>query len=154
MKRQIMLLMLAGLLAAAITSCASLEYWGTTNPPVARIKVFNYRETTDIGIATRLYFSVTNVTDQELRDLTLTVTVHPSDGVVLPYQETTIDRIGPNATWTPAEPFMVTDDHSGNITVFFTVSQNGKYLAKDYAIIHVDSMNDRDHEGHDEVTMN
>jgi hypothetical protein len=113
---------------------------------VARLKVFDYMETTDIGIVTDIYFSVTNVTDQELRDLTLTVTANPSYGVELPFTETTIDRIAPNGTWTPREPFLVRSQYSGEITVFFTLTKNGKFLSKDYAIIQVspDFDHDRD----------
>ncbi len=144
MKRHMLTFTLAGLLALGLVSCAWTENWGTTNPPVARLKVFDYTETTDVGIGTDIYFSVTNVTDQELRDLTLTVTANPSYDVDLPFEEMTIDRIAPNAVWTPRTPFVVTSQHSGEITIFFTLTEDGKFLSRDYAIIQVGPEFDHD----------
>ncbi len=77
MKRQLMLLFLVGLLAAAMASCTSAGTWGTTNPPIVKVKVFNYLESAQAGTVSEIYFSVTNVTDQELRDLTLDGDIKP-----------------------------------------------------------------------------
>lgn len=135
MKRQLMLLFLVGLLAAAMASCTSAGTWGTTNPPIVKVKVFNYLESAQAGTVSEIYFSVTNVTDQELRDLTLTVTSSRTRFVELPYTEMKIDRIAPNGTWTPPEPFTIRSRYPGEISVFFTVTEEGKYLAKDYALV-------------------
>jgi len=135
MKKQLMLLFLVGLLAAAMASCTSTETWGTTNPAIVKVKVFNYLESAQAGTASEIYFTVTNVTDQELRDLTLTVTTSRSRFVEVPFTEMTIDRIAPNGTWTPREPFTIRSRYPGEISVFFTVTENGKYLAKDYALV-------------------
>jgi photosystem II stability/assembly factor-like uncharacterized protein len=124
-------------IGAAAASCATGGTWGTTNPPVVVVNVTNFSSTTDIGIGTEISFSVRNVTDRDLTDLTLTVTTNPSNGVVVPFREMTIDRIEAGRTWTPRQPFLVRGKHAGQTAVFFTVSRNGEFLAKDYAIISV-----------------
>jgi uncharacterized membrane protein len=124
-------------LIALGASCATMSNWGTTNPPVARVTVVNFDESTEIGIATEIYFSIANVTDQDLTGLTLTVTQNPSDGLKLPFSEMTIDRIPAHGSWTLDKAFMVTGEKAGSSAVFFTVSKNGEYLAKDYAMVHV-----------------
>jgi hypothetical protein len=123
-------LILVGLFAV-LASCA------TAGPSVVVVKVDNFAEQTEVGMATEIYFSVANVTDQELKNLTLTVTTNPSDSIDLPFKELAIDRIGPNSTWSPAQPFLITGRHAGPASIFFTVTQDGKFLAKDYALIGV-----------------
>lgn len=129
-------------LIALGASCATTGYWGTTNPPIARVKVFNFNESTQVGITTELDFSITNVTDQDLTGLTLTITQNPSDGLELPFKEMTIDRIPAHGTWTPAEPFLVRGRLAGSSAVFFTVTKDGAYLAKDYALVNVGTEGD------------
>ena len=137
MKRQMTILLMVGILAGAAASCATTNTWGTTNPPIAVVEVLNFTTSTDIGITTEIGFSVKNVTERELTDLTLTVTTNPSGGVDLPFKEMTIDRIEPNGTWAPREPFLVRGRRSGTTAVFFTVTQDGRFLARDYALVGV-----------------
>ncbi len=143
----------AGLLSSLllVASCATTGSWATTDPPIARLNVVNFAESTDIGIATEIDFSITNVTDQDLTGLTLTVTQNPANNLELPFTETTIDRIPAHGSWAPSppftvrsEPFMYRGQTPGPTVVFFTLTQNGKFLAKDYALVDVSSGGDDD----------
>jgi hypothetical protein len=129
----LLIVMCVGVMAA---SCASLNNWGTTDPPIARVNVINFAPSTDIGITTEINFSVANVTDQDLTGLTLTITTNPSDGLELPYREKTIDRISAHGTWNPG-PYIVRGRKSGTTSVFFMVSKDGTFLAKDYSLVNV-----------------
>jgi hypothetical protein len=139
------LTVMAVLILAA--SCATLSNWGTTDPPIARVKVFNFSEYTDIGITTEISFSVTNVTDQDLTGLTLAVTQNPSNGLKLPFTEMTIERIPAHGTWKPDKAFLVTGKKAGSTVVFFTVTKGGEFLAKDYGTVNVSP--DEDFNRHD-----
>ncbi len=127
-----------------VASCATMGDWGTTNPPIARLKVVNFTENTAVRVGTEIDFSITNVTDQDLTGLTLTVTQNPSDGVYLPFTEMTIDRIPAHGSWAPNPPFVVSGRSQGPAVVFFTLTQNGKFLAKDYAMVGVTLNEDND----------
>ncbi len=134
-----------------MVSCATTSDWGTTNPPIARLKVVNFAESTDIGIATEIDFSITNLTDQDLTNLTLTVTQNPAYNLELPFTEMTIDRIPAHGGWSPnppfsvrSEPFMYRGRTPGPTVIYFTLTQNGKFLAKDYALVNVSSGGDND----------
>ncbi len=131
---------LGGSLVAALmllAACATVNTWGTTNPPIARLKVFDYTQYTDIDAGVQIDFSINNVTDQDLTNLTLTVTQNPSNGVYLPFTEMTIDRIPAHGTWTPNRPFVVRGRYAGSSVVFLTLTENGKFLAKDYGMVWV-----------------
>jgi hypothetical protein len=129
-------------LIALGASCATTSYWGTTNPPIARVKVFNFDESIQIGMTTEINFSITNATDQDLTGLTLAITQNPSDGLELPFTEMTIDRIPAHGTWTPTTPFLVRGKTAGSSAIFFTVTKDGAYLAKDYALVNVGADDD------------
>ncbi len=121
----------------AAGSCATVGERGTAESPVVRVGVVNFLSSTDIGINTEINFSVVNLTDQELKDLTLTVDLNPSDGVDVPFTTTTIDRIPPKGSWTPGEPFLVRGRRPGQTTVFFIVTKDGTLLGRNYTIVDV-----------------
>jgi hypothetical protein len=126
---------LLALMAAG--SCATMGNEGTAGSPEARVAVVNFISATDIGITTEIDFSVINLTDRELRGLTLTVDTNPSGGVDVPFNEETIDSIPPHGSWTPAESFLVRGRKPGETAVLFTVTRNGTVVARDYALVDV-----------------
>ncbi len=137
MKRQGTFLIFVALMVLAVSSCASVAHWGISNPPIARVEVTEYTNYTDVGADTPIDITVTNLTGQELKGLTLNVGADAQDEVKLPSTQITIDRIAPNGVWTPAEPFMVQGLYSGEASVFFTLKQNGKFLSTDYTIVEI-----------------
>jgi hypothetical protein len=143
-KRRIAFGVSLGAVLLLAASCATLGYWGTTNPPIARLTVTNFDENIELYSSMGIDFSVRNVTDQDLTGLTLTVTQNPSNGLKLPYTEMTIDRIPAHGSWAPANPFVVEGREAGPSVVFFTVTKDGKFLAKDYTMINVSRGEDND----------
>jgi hypothetical protein len=129
----------ASILAAFffIASCASLDTWGTTDPPVVRVNVVNPLSTTSLGLPTTVYFSVVNVTDEALTDLTLDVSLNPINGVDVPFRSVVIDRIEPRGSWKPDERFSVRGRRPGTTAVYFVVTKDGEFLAKNYCLITV-----------------
>ena len=137
MKRQGALLIFVAIMALAVSSCASGAHWGISSPAVARVEVTEFTNYIDIGADAPIDISVTNLTDQELKGLTLSVAADAGDEVKLPSALITIDRIAPNGVWTPTEPFMVQGLYSGEASVFFTLKQDGKFLSTDYTIMEI-----------------
>jgi hypothetical protein len=131
---------IVGLVAAFLTvvaaSCATPGTGMNAVPPEVKVSVINFAPSTGIGTTTEINFSVANLSDRELTGLTLTITTNPSDGVDLPYREMVIDRIVPRGTWNPGA-FVVRGRHPGTTAVFFTVTRDGAFLAKDYALVSV-----------------
>jgi hypothetical protein len=121
----------------AAGSCATVGDRGAAELPGVRVALVNFVSSTDIGITTEIHFSVVNETDQELKDLTLTVETNPSNGVDVPFSEKIIDRIPPHGSWAPDEPFLVRGRRPGETAVFFIVAKDGITLAKDYTLISV-----------------
>ncbi len=127
-----------------VAACATTSDWGTTNPPIARVKIFDFDQSVDLFASTQIDFSVTNVTDQDLTGLTLTVTQNPSNGLRIPITEMTIDRIPAHGSWAPSTPLTVIGHEAGSSTIFLTVTKDGQFLAKDYAMIGVSTGDDDD----------
>ncbi len=137
MKRQYMAGFLAILVFLAVSSCTTVGNVNTATPPEVRITLVNFLSSTGIGTTTEINFSVINQTDQELKDLTLTVETNPTYGVDVPFNEMTIDRIPARGSWAPDKPFLVTGRRPGETAVHFIVSRNGTVLAKDYVLVDV-----------------
>jgi hypothetical protein len=137
MKRPIKLLSLLALLAAAAASCATAGGRDAEGPPAARVTVVNFLSATGVGMTTEIDFSIANLTDGELRDLTLRVEANPENGVDLPFTERVIDRIPPHGSWTPDEPFLVRGRQPGETAILFVVTRDGVILAKDYVLVDV-----------------
>lgn len=137
MRKKIIFFLIFPVILISLTSCASLQNWGTTNPPIVRVEVVNFAAHTSIGITTAVYFSVINVTDQELFDLTLEVSVNPINGVEVPFNSMVIERIPPGGSWKPPETFRIRGRRAGTTSVFFIVKKDGQVLAKDYVLVDV-----------------
>jgi hypothetical protein len=63
MKKRLIIFLFFTVILISSASCASLQNWGTTDPPIVRVEVLNFIAHTGIGITTAVYFSVINVTD-------------------------------------------------------------------------------------------
>ena len=123
--------------ALLIASCTAFKNWGTTTPPIVRVKVVNSQITSSIGILSAIYFSVANETDRALYNLTLEVSVSPKKGVDIPFKEIVIDKIEPNGSWRPETTFVVRGRSSGTTVIYFIVKRDGKVLAKNYCLVSV-----------------
>jgi hypothetical protein len=139
-KRQAIRFIGSALILAAFfftASCASLDTWGTTDPPIVRVNVVNPLSTTSIGLPTTVYFSVVNVTDEALTDLNLDVSLNPINGVDVPFRSVVIDRIEPRGSWKPDVRFDVRGRRPGTTAIYFVVTKEGRFLAKNYCLISV-----------------
>jgi hypothetical protein len=123
--------------ALLIMSCTALNNWGTTTPPIVRVRVVNSQAVTSMGILAAIYFSVVNETDRALYDLTLEVSVSPKNGVDVPFTKIAIDKIVPNGSWRPETTFVVRGRSSGTTIVYFIVKRDGKVLAKNYCLVSI-----------------
>ncbi|MBN1574881.1 MAG: hypothetical protein JW984_16920 [Deltaproteobacteria bacterium] len=120
-----------------IASCATVDNWGTTDPPIVRVNVVNYLAFTSVGLPTTIYFSVVNVTDEPLTNLTLDVSVNPTRGVDVPFRWMVIDKIEPKGSWRPDEPFSIRGRLPGTTSVYFIVKKDGRVLAKNYSLVSI-----------------
>jgi hypothetical protein len=120
-----------------VVSCATGDNWGTTDPPVVKINVVSYLAITSVGLPTTIYFSVVNVTDEPVTNLTLDVSVNPPRGVDVPFRHVVIDRIEARGSWKPEKPFSVRGRMAGTTSVYFIVKKDGEFLAKNYSLISV-----------------
>ena len=137
MKRHGALLIFVAIMGLAVSSCASVNHWGISSPAIAKVEVTEYTNYVDVGSDAPIDISVTNLTNQELKGLTLNVSADAQDEINLPSTQIPIDRIAPNGVWRPAAPFIVQGIYSGEASVFFTLKQNGKYLSTDYTIVEI-----------------
>jgi len=118
-----------------IASCSTLNNWGTTIPPVVRVRVINSQIVTSMGLLTAIHFSVVNETDKALYDLTLEVSVSPINGVDIPFKKIVIEKIEPKGSWRPEKTFMVRGRSSGTTAVYFIVKRDGEVFAKNYCLV-------------------
>jgi|GEM_PF-2531747 len=138
-RRVFRLLRLVSVFTAVVltASCATLNNWGTTDPPIVRVNVVNYLAITSVGLPTTIYFSVVNVTDEPLTNLTLDVSVNPTRGVDVPFRRAIIDRIEARGSWRPDKPFSVRGRLPGTTSVYFIVKKDGRVLAKNYSLVSI-----------------
>ncbi len=137
MKKRISFFLIFAVILISLASCASLQNWGTTDPPIVRVEVLNFIAHTGIGITTAVYFSVINVTDEELTDLTLELSLNPTGGVDVPFTSMVIEKIPPRGSWKPPETFKVRGRKPGMNSVYFIVKKDGQILARDYVLVEV-----------------
>ena len=137
MKKRISFFLTLAVILISLTSCASLQNWGMTDPPIVKIEVLNFMAHTGIGMTTAVYFSVTNMTDEELTDLTLELSLNPSGGVEVPFKSMVIEKIPPRGSWKPPETFRVRGRKPGMNSVYFFVKKDGQVIAKDYVLVEV-----------------
>jgi hypothetical protein len=136
MKEKALLLLLVAAAMVALASCATTGDGAAAVPPEVKVSVVNFMPTADYGCTTEINYSVTNLTDHEMTGLDLTIRLNPSNGLDVPYREMAIDRIEPHGSWNPG-PFVVRGRVPGPTSVFFIVSRNGEFLARDYALVGV-----------------
>jgi hypothetical protein len=120
-----------------IASCTTVGSRGTTDPPIVKVNVVNYLAVTSVGLPTTIYFSVVNVTDEPVTNLTLDVSTNPVRGVDVPFRQVVIDRIGARGSWRPDKPFSVRGRISGTTSVYFIVRKDGVVLAKNCSLVTV-----------------
>jgi hypothetical protein len=136
MKAKVFLSLFAAAAMAVVSSCATTGNGAAVTPPEVKVAVVNFMPTVEYGCTTEINYSVVNLTDHELTGLTLTVHLNPSNGLEVPYREMTIDRINPHGSWNPG-PFVVRGRMPGSTAVFFIVSRDGEFLARDYSLVGV-----------------
>ena len=117
-------------------ACATSGTRTDTGSSEVAVNVVNFMPSADFGGTTEINFSVTNLTDQEISGLTLSISLNPTNGLEVPYHEMAIGRIEPRGSWNPG-PFVVRGRRPGTTSVFFIVSRDGVVLARDYALVSV-----------------
>ncbi len=137
MKRNVLLLVLAAIFVFAVVSYAAME------KPVATVKVLQYYKSPVVGIAKEINFSVTNNTNKELKNLKVMITADPPELVDLSVKEIDIASIPAMGVWAPTAPVTVTGRAPSITTDFaegsvsFTLTQDGKVISKDGAILRI-----------------